>query len=152
MGLFPTSYTNQALTVPKIALNNPIGYKRGLRFDSKTGDLLRDGQNNIMSASGIETWKRWCELCFSTQRGKYQAYSTDFGIDIERALNATTHIEAEMILRKEITEAALADDYKRTDKVDKITFEWIDADSVSVHTYLTGIDGASIDVCTVIGR
>lgn len=148
--IFPADYTKDTIGFDAKKLNTPVGYKPAPKFDSISGDFVRNGQNAGIKATGVEAWQQWCEKCFSTQRGAYRAYSTDFGIDIIRALNSKTRAEAEMILRKEITEAAMADDYKRTKTVELIAFNWFDADSLEVYIVLVGIDGATIDVTVPI--
>lgn len=80
-----------------------------------------------------------------TQRNAYRAYTSDFGIDIKRALKANSRIETETILRHEISDALMADDYKRTISVNNIEFDWLSPDSLKISVSVTGIDGAAIN-------
>lgn len=142
--LLPAEFNKEV--IPLNAANKQrIGYKRGLKFNGENGDVVRDGQNRVCIASGIEEWKRWCENCVMTQRNAYRAYTSDFGIDIKRALKARSRIETETILRHEIADALIADDYKRTISVNNIEFEWLSPDSLKITVSVTGIDGADIN-------
>ena len=57
----------------------------------------------------------------------------------------------EIMLKKEITEAIMADDYKRAKSVDDFLFNWIDTDAVEVECTVTGIDNAEIDIKATVG-
>jgi hypothetical protein len=30
-------------------------------FDRQTGDFVRDGRNRLLEATGVESWKQWCQ-------------------------------------------------------------------------------------------
>lgn len=107
-------------------------------------DFIRDGQNSVRGASGIDSWKQWCINCLTTEREASPLYSSDFGIAITEILQATTREEAESLFKAEAKEALEADPYERTDYVSEISFDW-GTDSVNVYIEVVGIDGATID-------
>ena len=147
--LFPINYKNQTITAEAVeAADRTIGYKKSLGYDFENCEVMRDGQNKVPDATGIEAWKQWCFNCLSTERYSCAAYSTDFGIQTERARAAETRDEAEAILTFEITEALMADPYKRTASIQDIIFDWTAPDSVEVTVTIVGTDDALIDVIT----
>ena len=149
--LFPTA--NNIMTVPldNLKQNTPVGYKRSLKFDYDTGDFVRDGQHRLISASGVEAFKQWCENCISTDRYAYSSYSTDFGINLDLIMALPDKAAQEIMLKKERTEAIMADDYKRAKSVDDFSFNWIDTDAVEVECTVTDIDNAEIDIKATVG-
>lgn len=116
-------------------------YAGAAAFDS---DFIRDGQNSVQGAGGVDSWKQWCINCLTTERGASPLYSSDFGIAITEILQASTREEAESLFRAEAKEALEADPYERTDYVEQINFDW-GTDSVNVYIKVVGIDGATID-------
>lgn len=145
--LFPINYQNQTITSDEAeAADKTIGYKKSLAYDFEHCKVMRDGQNKVTDATGIEAWKQWCFNCISTERYSCAAYSTDFGIQLEKAKTADTRDEVEAILTFEITEALMADPYKRTASIQNIEFNWFAPDSVEVTVTILGTDDALIDV------
>ena len=108
------------------------------------GDFIRDGQNSVLGASGIDSWKQWCINCLTTERNASPLYSSDFGIAISEILQASTREEVESLFKAEAKEALEADPYERTDYVSEISFAW-GVDCVSICIEVVGIDGATID-------
>lgn len=108
------------------------------------GDFIRDGQNSVLGASGIDSWKQWCINCLTTERDASPLYSSDFGIAISEILQAATREEAESLFKAEAKEALEADPYERTDYVSEISFAR-GVDCVSICIEVVGIDGATID-------
>ena len=108
------------------------------------GDFIRDGQNSVLGASGIDSWKQWCINCLTTERNASPLYSSDFGIAISEILQAATREEAESLFKAEAKEALEADPYERSDYVSEISFAW-GVDCVSICIEVVGIDGATID-------
>ena len=151
--LFPEGYEREYITEEDlIAMENPIGYRNGIAFDYERGDFPRDGMNKLLDSTGIESWKSWCINCLQTERYKHLAYSTDFGIELEAAMTADGRDEAESILNRQITEALLADPYKRTDYVSEIIYDWTDPDTVIVDVTIHGIDDVTIDITAHLTR
>lgn len=130
----------------------PVGYRPGVLFDYETGDFVRNGRGRVVEADGIESWKSWVVNCLHTQRYKHLAYSTDFGIEIDKVFAASTRAEAESILIRQITEALLADPYKRTDYVQFERVDWRLPDGVVVSFKLYGINDVTLDITTYISR
>lgn len=150
--LLPEGYENDVITEETVAAEKPVGYRNGIAFDYGSGDFLRDGMNKLLDSTGIESWKSWCINCLQTERYKHLAYSTDFGIELEAAMSATSREEAESILTRQITEALMADPYGRTEYVSDITYDWTAPDTVAVGVTVQGIDNVTIDIVAYITR
>ena len=152
INLFPEGYEDEVITQDDLKVEKPTGYRNGIAFDYKRGDFLRDGMHKMRDSDGIESWKSWCINCLLTERYKHLAYSSDFGIEIDKAMKASSRNEAESILAREITEAILADPYKRTKYIEKITFEWTAPDAVYADLTIHGVDDATIDITAYITK
>ena len=148
--LFPEGYEEETITVDDLASKQPTGYKNGIAFDSILGDFVRDGMHKLLDSNGIESWKSWCINCLQTERYKHLAYSSDFGIETDKAMKASSREEAESILTRQITEAIMADPYKRTKFVEEITFDWTAPDSVVTTVLIHGVDDTTIDITAYI--
>lgn len=147
--LFPEDMEELVVDEDEIGqLERPEYYKGAPAFDK---DFIRDGQNRIKSASGVDSWKQWCMNCLTTQRHASPLYSSDFGIAISEIMAASTREEAESLFRAEVKEALEADPYQRTDYVGAVDFHW-EGDSVSIEIEVVGIDGASVDFEVTLGR
>lgn len=150
--LFPKSFDTQLITLGQIEKKKTQGYRPSVFFDDEMGDAPRDGRYRLKSAGGIEAWRQWCINCVETTRYASPYYSTDFGIEVEKILNATSHDLAESLLQKEIMEALEADPYKRMSYLKKIDFNWIAPDAVEVTVCAVGIDGSTIDFPAQISK
>ena len=150
--LFPEGYENEVIAESDLVARKTVGYRNGVSFDEQTGDFLRDGKNQMLDSTGVESWKSWCINCIRTERYKHLAYSTDFGIEVDKARRATNREEAESILARQITEALLADPYKRTKYIESITFDWTAPDAVFVEITVHGIDWTTIDITAYITK
>ena len=150
--LFPDGYEREYITEEDLIEQKPIGYRNGIAFDYELGDFPRDGMNKMLDSHGVESWESWCLNCLQTERYKHLAYSSDFGIELEAALRATSREEAESILTRQITEALMADPYQRTAYISEITFKWTAADSVSVDVKVHGRDDVTIDITAYLTR
>ena len=150
--LLPEGYEDEIITAEDLTAGKPVGYRNGSAFDYETGDYRRDGKNRIMDSDGIEAWKAWCINCMCTERYKHLAYSSDFGIELDKVFAAETREEAESILTRQIIEAIMADDYERCAYVESIEYEWPTPDSIRAHAILHGIEDVTIDVTAYITR
>lgn len=150
--LFPEGYEKEVVTVEDLNAEKPVGYRNGIAFDSQLGDFVRDGMHKMLDSDGIGSWKSWCLNCIQTERYKHLAYSTDFGIELEKAMRASSREEAESILTRQITEAIMADPYERTRYIEEITYNWIEPDAVAVSVIVHGVDDVTIDVTAYITR
>ena len=144
--LFPIDYEDETVDQDSVDSNQPIGYRPGVSFDEKNGDFVRDGRNQLVDSTGIESWKSWVHNCLMTERYAHMAYNTDFGIEYDKAFAASSREEAESILTRQITEALMADPYERTAYVDTIEFTWTAPDSVQIVATIVGIDDVTIDI------
>ena len=151
--LLPKGLENEIMTAADLVEDRPIGYRNGVAFDYYlTGDFKRDGKNRMLDSDGIESWRSWVINCMSTERYKHLAYSSDFGIELDKVFRASSREEAESILTRQITEAILADQYGRTEYIDNIVYNWTAPDAVTVSATLHGIDDATIDVTAYITK
>lgn len=150
--LFPEGYEEEIITDLDIESRRPKGYRNGVAFNYETGDFARDGMNKLQDSDGIESWKSWCINCLSTERYKPLIYSTDFGIELNAAMKASSREEAENILTRQITEALMADPYGRTGYIEDIVFTWTADDTVAVDVTVHGIDDVTIDITAYITR
>lgn len=142
--LFPMNYESEVIKLVETTSDTVAGYKPSLYFDGK--DIQRDGQNRVIESTGVEAWEQWCMKCCMTERYKYPAYSTDFGIEVDEALKAETREKAESILTREISEALMADPYKRTSFIEDLIFDWqLAPDSVDIKIRAVGMDDVTID-------
>lgn len=146
VNLFPEGYEDEVITDAELESEQKTGYRNGVAFDGKLGDFLRDGMNKMLDSDGIESWKSWCFNCLQTERYKHLAYSSDFGIELDKAMKATSREEAESILTREITEALMADPYKRTKYIEEITYDWTEPDAVAVSVVIRGENDVTIDL------
>lgn len=150
--LFPEGYEEEIISAEDLVSDRPTGYKNGIAFDNIHGDFLRDGMHKLIDSDGIESWKSWCFNCISTERYNHLAYSSDFGIETEKAMRASSREEAESILTRQITEAILADPYKRAKYVSDITYDWTAPDSVVATVVIHGVDDVTIDITAYITK
>lgn len=150
--LFPESYETEIIEPEDLKAISSVGYRNGISFDDETGDFLLDGKNKILDSNGIESWKSWCINCLHTERYKYLAYSTDYGIEIEAAMKAESKEEAESILTRQITEAILADPYERAEYIKNIEFNWTAPDSIVANVIIQGKEDITIDITAYITK
>lgn len=150
--LFPEGYEEEVIDTEDLAAEKPTGYRNGIAFDFQSGDFKRDGMNKILSSDGIESWKSWCINCLQTERGKHLAYSSDFGIEIDAALRASSREEAESLLTRQIIEAIMADPYERAADIEEISFDWTAPDTVAVDVTIHGVDDVTIDITAYITK
>ena len=150
--LLPLGFEDEVITEADLVEDKPIGYRNGIAFDYRNGDFMRDGKNKILDSDGIESWKSWCINCIQTERYKHLAYPTDFGIELDLVFGAETHEMAESILTREITEALLADPYRRTSYIDNMEIDWTAPDAINVSLTLHGIDDVTLDITAYITK
>lgn len=142
--LFPVGYDEETILAEEIDQSEKEkGYVPGASFAD--GDLQRNGQFQVIEASGIEAWQQWCEKNVLTERYASPIYTTDVGVEYQTAMRAETHDKAESLLNKSINEALLADPRGRTKYVDSVTFLWVASDAVQISVRAVGIDNTTID-------
>ena len=117
-------------------------YLPSVFFDYESGDFVRQSDGRLREATGQEAWEQWCHKAIRTQRGAYEAYGEDFGVDFDRLLQAESREEVENILNRQIKEALMADSAGRTQFVGQVEFAW-HADRLEVTVPVTGIYGTA---------
>ena len=150
--LLPVGYETETITEEDLDSERPIGYRNGIAFDDRNGDFLRDGKNRLLDSNGVESWKSWIVNGIQTQRYAHLAYSSDFGIELDRVFAAKSHDEAESILVRQIIEFIMADPYERCEYVESIDITWTAPDSIQANVTVHGIDDVTIDVTAYITR
>lgn len=144
--LFPESYDEETMDASELVDTTPVGYRPGVAFDLKTGDFIRDGRNRLLDSTGVESWQSWVMNCIQTARYKHLAYNSDYGVEWDRVFAAPSQDEAESIMTRQITEAIMADPYRRTAYIDELDFEWTNPDAVQITATVVGIDDITIDI------
>lgn len=133
--------------------DQPVGYMASVYFDEALGDLPRDGQHRIKSATGQEAWEQWCINCIMTERDVYPAYGSLFGISTVEAFKSDDTAEIESILTLEIIEGLMNDPYGRTAAVRDIEYNWLENnEAVEVLITVEGIEEVTIDLSVVIDK
>ena len=135
----PDLYPEFDETLLDTTSSNAAEYKRSYYFDFNKMDFARTGGNKVRESSGTEAWEQWCVKALMTARYSCFAYSTDYGSEILDSINTPDRKEAESDIRRTINETLKAD--ARTDRVDNMVFNWVDADSVHVSCRIVGVDG-----------
>lgn len=116
-----------------------LEYKKSWYFDFEKMDFVRDSGNKVKESTGTEAWEQWCIKALMTARYACFAYSTDYGSEILEAINTIDRKEAESNIKRTIAETLKVNPL--TERVENITFNWFDADSVEVSCQIVGIDG-----------
>lgn len=150
--LFPEGYENETVEPDELKGSTAIGYRNGISFDDLAGDFRRDGKNKLMDSDGIESWKSWCINCVQTERYKHLAYSSDFGIELDKVFAAESRAEAESVLVRQITEAIMADPYQRAQYIEDIKLSWRSPDAIAAEVTVRGIDDVTIDITAYITK
>lgn len=115
---------------------------KSILFDFTTGDFVTDKGGKMIEADETQTWIQWCLKAIYTQRSSVLAYSDNYGSENEEAFAEPTQEARESSFMRTITEALLADPYKRTASVTDFSFSW-DVDSVSISFVVTAKSGIS---------
>ena len=144
--LLPLGVEKETVPGTPDAGSGPVGFRPGVLFNPELGDFPRDGRGRVQDSTGIESWKSWVYNCLSTERFKHLAYSSDFGLELDRVFAAGSKQEAESILTRQITEALLADPYGRTAYVEVFRYDWRGADGVEAMIRLHGLEDVTIDI------
>ena len=150
--LFPAGYETETAEVAQLTASAPAGLRPGPRFDRALGDFPRDGRNRMMDADPAESWEEWVRNCLETERHRHLAYGPNFGIETAEAFRAPSREGAETVLTREITEALLADPYRRTVYVEDVGYRWDAPDEVTVTVTVHGLGDRTAEVTARIPR
>ncbi len=112
--------------------------RKGIYFDFETGDFKIDNKGRIETANPYDAWIQWCMKTVYTQRWAYLGYSDQIGVELEEALKQEDKPARESYIEKTISEALLADPYRRTKRVYDFAFKW-ERDNVKVTFIISGI-------------
>ncbi len=109
-----------------------------LYFDFEKGDFKKDKNGRIETAQPYDAWVQWCLKTVYTQRQAYLGYSGAVGTELEQAFKSSDKEQKESYIEYTITQALLADPYKRTKRVYDFKFEW-KTDSVKITFTISGV-------------
>lgn len=110
-------------------------YKRSMKWDTETGDFVRDSTNHVMECSGQEAYMVWCYKIALTERYSCLAYPDEIGTELEDAVYDDDPDTVESMMQRTITEALMTN--PRTESVDNFVFTW-KGDTVSCTFEVTG--------------
>lgn len=108
-------------------------------FSSSKMRTSIDPVGRVNTGTEIDAYRLWVMKCLLTERYKYLAYDTDFGIGLNEILESDDDrdiIESE--IEREITEALEVDD--RTESVEEFSFTW-QGDELCVEFVVESIYG-----------
>ena len=122
-------------------------YKPSVNFDFDEGDFVLDGAYRMTQAAGQEAYMQWCRKVVMTERDAFLAYSTDIGIEGERALSLGDRAAVESALEKTITEALSVNVH--TEYVRGFEFTW-SADEIRITFTVKGRSFDEVNLSTSI--
>ncbi|MCL6597932.1 MAG: DUF2634 domain-containing protein [Alicyclobacillus macrosporangiidus] len=89
-------------------------------FDFEKGDFVTDGSGHVVTCDGYQAWAQWCAKAVLTERFRYLAYSSNYGVEMDAALQHPDPKAVQSDVERTITEALLVD--PRTESVQNFTF------------------------------
>lgn len=93
------------------------------KFNEELTHIVVDAIGRAEIGSEKDAYKFWVIKCLLTERYKYLAYDTDFGLEAEEIIRSNYDRDiAESELTRAISEALMVDE--RTLGVDDFNFEW----------------------------
>jgi hypothetical protein len=93
------------------------------KFNQDDERLDINGVGQAVIGDEKDAYRFWVMKCLLTERYRYPAYSSDFGVEIEAIVKANyPRSVAESEIQRTITEALMVDD--RTISVNSFVFEW----------------------------
>ena len=95
-------------------------YKRSMKWDSATGDFVRNGANQIVECDGMEAYAIWCFKVAQTERYRCRAYPSCIGVEIEKAMADSDTKTVESMMQRTITDALMVN--PRTEYVGDFVF------------------------------
>lgn len=134
----PDLYPEFDETLLDTAESSAAEYKRSYYFDFNKMDFARSG-GKVQDSTGTDAWEQWCMKAIMTARYSCLAYSSKYGSEVLDSINTPDRKEAESNLRRTIRETLLVNPL--TERVDDITFNWIDSDGLEVSCKVVGVDG-----------
>lgn len=111
-------------------------YKRSVKWNSETGDFVRDGANRIAGSNGREAFAIWCFKIAQTERYRCLAYPDSIGTEMERAMDNDDEKTVESMVQRTITDALMVN--PRTENVWDFVFKW-DGDKMHCGFKVKGI-------------
>ena len=112
------------------------------KFDQEEEKLKVNGVGKAVIGDEKDAYRFWVMKCLLTERYRYSAYSSDFGVEIERIVRANyPRTVAESEIQRTITEALSVDE--RTVSVGEFSFKW-EGDSLWVTLIVESIFDAEI--------
>ena len=108
MSIFPDVTNNQVANGS--SSGNIIEYGKSPLFDFTNGEFIRDGAQRIISTSDADTLLIWIRKALTTARGKYLAYTWDFGNDFLHYIGTSLSEDVLIAEAERLTKEALLGD------------------------------------------
>lgn len=120
-----------------------INYElRAPAFDYEEEHVRVNSIGQAIEGNAIEAYRFWVLKCLLTERYKYIAYSSDFGVEIEEIIRSDfPQGIAESEIQRTITEALKVDE--RTVSIGNFEFEW-SGDALYVDFKVESIYGTDL--------
>lgn len=144
--LFPT------FDVPTINQQNQANETSTVKsamFDFNIGDFATDIGGKMIKTDEKTAWIQWCLKTAMTERYAYLGYSKNIGTEMIPAMQEPTKKAQESAIERTLTEALMADPYKRTLYVKNFVFEWKN-DRVDVAFEIGNIDQVNATLTVTI--
>lgn len=148
--LFPVFETPPVLDVEKERQRKNL-FRPSAHFDFELGDFRRDNLLRVQNANGYEAWKQWCIKTIYTERYGCCGYSTDIGIELERALAMEDKRATQEMIQQTITEALLFDPTRRTQAVTNFVFDWKE-DYITVDCMIISVNGDKAEISVSLAQ
>lgn len=112
---------------------------RAPAFDFNEAHVKVNAVGQVVVGGAVEAYRFWVMKCLLTERYKYPAYSSDFGVEIEDIMRSDYPRDiTESEIQRTITEALGVDE--RTVSISNFEFEW-SGDSLCVSFEVDSIYG-----------
>lgn len=112
---------------------------RSYKYNINEAKTLVTGSGKTLPDTPEEAYRFWVVKCVVTERYKYKAYDSDFGVEYEWIMRqGYSRSIAESEIRRTVTEALFVDD--RTVGVSDFKFKW-SGDSCWIEFVVTSVYG-----------
>lgn len=136
--LYPT-FDATSITVEEDIIEESLADIVAPQFNTEKGVFTRNTIGQVLIGDAEGAYRFWVIKCLLTERYKYLAYDSDFGVEIEEILRSDYPREvAESEIERTIKEALIGD--TRTVSVGRFMFEW-KGDSLALNFLVESVYG-----------
>lgn len=134
--LYPTFDAPNLMADERIEdLQDVYAYK----FDYEKEKLFVTGTGKAVMGNPVDAYRFWAVKCCLTERYQYPAYSSDFGVEFQRIIEANyPRAITESEIKRTIVESLMVD--QRTVTVNGFSFDW-SGDSCWINFNLESVYG-----------